>query len=156
MKELKLTFKKLKRWLDEENVEYEERVTVKPCLRLGIKISGIEADLFLAPYRDSVSIHSMLRLNENQTNVISKMDEQQKELLRFHIDKEIFNDPFLFYGHAAESHSGRGVDHIDLNPHVIYLDSLSKERLMRTLVMLWKSHRKYLFIVYEHTRVPID
>lgn len=103
-------------------------------------------DLWLATYKDYVSISMHIILIENQTAIISKMDEKDRLALQFHIGKEIAGDPFLHYGY--------GLERILLAAHPIYIDTLSKDKLMYTLNMMWKSYRKYLMIVQEHTHFP--
>lgn len=111
-------------------------------------------DLFLTPHKDYPLITTKIQLNENQAQIIRKMDEKERLALEFHLRKEIFSDPFLYFGPVSGSHSEKGVDHITLHPHNIYFDSLTKEKLMDTLIMLWKSYNKYLMIVQEHTKFP--
>jgi hypothetical protein len=153
-KEIKAILTKIKKWLDEEQVSYENRSTTEQCLRLGISHSGANMDLWLATYKDFVSLSMKIILNENQTNITSQMDEKNRMALKFHIDKEIFSDPFFHYGYAAVSGKDQGIVHITLAVHPIYLDILGKDKLMHTLNMMWKSYRKYLMIVQEYTHFP--
>lgn len=145
-KEIKAILVKIKKGLDEEQVAYENRPTTEQYLRLGISHSGADMDLWLATYKDYVSISMHIILIENQTAIISKMDEKDRRALQFHIGKEIASDPFLHYGYRLER--------ILLAAHPIYIDTLSKDKLMYTLNMMWKSYRKYLMIVQEHTHFP--
>lgn len=152
MKEITAILKKTKKWCDEESIEYEDKTAAKPALRLGLTISGIDVDLLLTPHY--ITITTRIQLNENQTQIIRQMNEKEKDALYFDLRKEIFSDPFLRSGQVSGSHSEKGVEHITLHPHTIYYESLTKEKLMHTLIMLWKSYNKYLMIVQEHTKFP--
>ena len=94
-----------------------------------------------------------ISLNENQAGIIGRMKEKDRLALKFHKEKEIVNDPFLHYV-TVGGPSSRGIVKITLVPHAIYFSSLTKDRLMYTLNMLWKNYRKYLMVVQEHTHFP--
>ena len=155
MKELKPILRKIKKWLDEVPFSYEEKPTVKQCLRLDVNVDPVTVKMFLAVYKDYLGFTSVLQLDSKQATLIRQLDEKQKTALKFHIDKEIFYDPFLHYGHASESYMDEGINKITLVRHDIYLKSLTKERLIHTLHMMWKTHRKFRFLVQEHTQVSL-
>jgi hypothetical protein len=143
--------RKIKRWLDESDVKYENKSSGRRSL--GISISGIHVILHLAT--DYLLAELKVELPEEQVRIIRKMKGHERLALEFHIRKEIVRDPFLFYGYPSGFDMVKGgTATIALVVHNIYYDLLTKERLMYTLAMLWKNYNKYLMIVQEHTHYP--
>jgi hypothetical protein len=159
-KELEDALKKTKDWLHEKHKTYDEKVENGQTVWLRMHAVGLDIpltydglELVFATNSDSISAIMKTPLEENQINITSEMNEKDRIALKFHFDKEIASDPFLFNGHLACNIHGQFYE-ILLRAHPIYFDSLTKEKLMHTMHMLYKSETKYSMLIQEHTHYP--